>query len=137
MENIASKEEMKLEAVKRMQFLGIIAPMIDAFEKREEIAISETAGIMYFADEAYMQIVRKVEETFSVICYHGILSQTVYGQQLSLFYVSRHITEWKMSWKSMEEGYDICFVENLSDPTCSKMGSIGFQRANGGLIRIW
>ncbi len=131
-------EEKKQEALKRMKALELHKDCIEAFEKRNEIWISESKGILFDLSQRpkILEAIKNVEEKYNVLVYHTILSLTEFGTLVTMFYVSDEEDEWKMDWEDMKENYACCFVANLDDEDCSEFGSICYKKQFGGLIRI-
>ena len=58
-----TRENKKAEAIKRMKTLGLFAPCIDAFEKHDEVQLSEMTGGLYeFSSDA--ELTAKYEEKY-------------------------------------------------------------------------
>lgn len=132
-----TKEDMKQEALKRMHKLNLMEECIDAFEKLNDVWISENSGILYDLSN-YQDIlteIRNLEKDDSVLVYHAIKTETEFGTLISLLCVSPFKDEWSLDWEDMNDNMIFCYVSNLSDDWFSEYGSIQYKSINGGLIR--
>ena len=71
----ASKEEMKEEALERLNLLKINRNVIKEF--KEENILNKSEGILgslYWLDEKEEEMVKKYEERWNVVVYHIILT---------------------------------------------------------------
>lgn len=133
-----SREEKKTEAIKRMKALGLFGPCVKAFEKRDEVQLSESTGGLYeFHDNAQLnEIIKRVEQQFNCLIYHVVHSYTNFGELYSCMMVSDYEEEWEMEMEDINDNIVFCWVENINIPEYSEMGSIAVQNRFGGLVRI-
>jgi hypothetical protein len=130
------KEEQKKEAISRMKKLKLYEPVIRDF-KNGILYKSETRyGILYFLDEEEQERVKAFEQEHNATVYHVVKNNTEFGELETYFYVCAHKSEWYMDQEDIEMNVAMCYVQNLTDPSFSEFGSIGFQSANGGLVRV-
>lgn len=133
-----NREIKKQEAIKRMKMLELHHDCIEAFEKKDEVWLSENNGILFDLSHRpfLLQKIKEIEQEHNFLVYHGILTPTNLGTLVTLFYVSEYQDEWQLDYDDMKEDYACCYVLNLDDDICSEIGSIQYKKINGGLIRI-
>ena len=133
-----SRENKKVEAIKRMKVLGLFKPCIKAFESRDEVQLTEPTGGLYeFSDDAELNAkIKEFEEEYNALVYHVIHTYTQFGELYSFLFISDHEEEWEMDNEDVKDGYAIAYVWNKSDDWCSEMGSIVVQERFGGLVRV-
>lgn len=134
-----SREEKKIEAIKRMKAWGIFAPIIKQFEKED--LVSESApplGACFWLNDEQLARVREFEEKNNALVYHVIHSYTNIGEMESYLFVSDYPEEWEMDRQDIGEGSQLVYVVNKDMPDCSEFGSIGIAlTAAAGLHRTW
>lgn len=132
-----SKETKKVEAIKRMQILDLYKPYVKAFEKKNEIFMSEMTGGVYEFDENTELIdkVREFEAENNALVYHVIHTFTGFGELYNFLYVSDYQEEWEMDNEDISEGYALAYVWNKDVPEFSEFGSIGVRGKFGGIVR--
>lgn len=137
-----TKEEMKTEALKRLEKMGLHPQVILDF-KEGVLNRSDRAGLLrnpfgalFWLNEKEKKIVRKVEEKTDGFVYHMTHEHTAIGELYDIFYVSPYKAEWEMDTEDMANGIAFVYVENVTDPELSEFGTIQYKSAGGGLIRI-
>lgn len=133
-----SIENKKAEAIKRMKILGLFKPCIRAFEKYDEVQLTEPNGGLYeFGDNEELNAkIKEFEEEHNALVYHVIHNYTQFGELYSFLFVSDYEEEWEMDNEDVKDGYAVAYVWNKSDDWCSEMGSIVVQEKFGGLVRV-
>ena len=133
-----SKETKKVEAIKRMQMLGLHKPCITAFKNRDEVWLSEyTGGLYEFSDNAELvEKVREFEEEYNALVYHVIHSPTGFGDLYNFLYVSNYEEEWEMDNANITDGYAMAYVWNKTVDWCSEFGTIAVTERFGGIVRV-
>ena len=133
-----TRKDKKEEAIKRMIVLGLFQPCIKAFEKYDEVQLTEPYGGLYeFSDDSELKAkVKEFEEEYDALVYHVIHTYTQFGELYNFLYVSDYKEEWELDRADVRAGYAIAYVWNKSDEWCSEMGSIAVREFGGGLIRI-
>ena len=137
-----SKEIQKQEAIKRMKALGMFKPCIKAFDKYDEVQLSEPNGGLYeFSDDAELNAkVREFEEEYHALVYHVIHTPVrIDGIPMDMYnflYVSAHEEEWEMDMAYIQDSYAMAYVWNKTDDWLSEIGSIAVQERFGGLVRV-
>lgn len=125
------------EAVKRMKNLNIHPNAIRELEKENKINVSTFMGALFWATEEQQKIIKEFESRHNAVVYHCIDTYSNFGHLLNMLFVSEYEEEWEMDNDDIVHGQVIAMVENLDDPFCSDMGSIGIKSVAGGLIRTW
>lgn len=137
-----SREEMKIEALKRLKALKVLPAVVRDFEKEDVVHYSEDMGgiykgILYWIsnEPKYVEVVNDFEKKYDTMVYHAHLCHTEFGDLLSLLYVSSHKSEWKNDKADLKEGYPIAYVYNF-DSGFADMGTIQIAPCNGGITRL-
>lgn len=133
-----SREMKKEEAIQRMRALDLYKPCIEAFNKRDEVQLSEMTGGLYeFSDNAALvKKVREFENEHNALIYHVIHTFTQFGELYSFLYVSDHKDEWDYDNEDIKDNYTLAYVWNTSDDWCSEFGTIAVKQKFGGLVRV-
>lgn len=133
-----SREKKKEEAIKRMKGFGLFTPCIKAFEKYNEVQMTEPYGGLYeFSDDAELTAkVKEFEEEYDALVYHVIHTYTQFGELYNFLYVSDYEEEWEFDRADVKAGYAVAYVWNKSDEWCSEIGSIAIREFIGGLVRV-
>lgn len=144
-EEIATPEQRKAEAIKRMNVLGIFDPVIEEFKSDGTIQYSEPSkiggsdvGALYWLhnEPEWLKLVEEFEKQYNSTAYHVVHSYTSFGEMLSILYVSQYPEEWEMDNYDIKDGYVMTYTINLDAPDCSEFGTIVVQKASGGLVRV-
>lgn len=133
-----TRENKKEEAIKRMKVLGLFQPCINAFEKHDELQLSEHYGGLYeFNDDKELKAkVKEFEEEYDALVYHVIHTYTQFGELYNFLYVSDYEEEWEFDRADVRAGYAVAYVWNKSDEWCSEIGSIAVREFMGGIVRV-
>ena len=129
------QEKQKEEALKRMKKLKLHPNVIKEFNSEGKLNKSVN-GMLFWLEPEEQAVVDKFQEEYGTLVYHVIKSETTFGLLLNLLYVSKEEEEWEMDNEDLNEGYAVAYIENLTDPMCSEIGSIGIIPRFGGLVRI-
>ena len=133
-----SRENKKVEAIKRMEMFGLFKPCIKSFIKYDEVQLSEPTGGLYeFSDNEELNAkIKEFEEDYNALVYHVIHTYTQFGELYSFLYVSDYEEEWEMDNADVKDGYAVAYVWNKNDEWMSEMGGIAVRELFGGLVRI-
>ncbi len=133
-----SRKNKKVEAINRMKALDLFAPCIKAFEKRNEVQLSEMTGGLYeFSSNAELNAkIKEFETEYNALVYHIIHTYTEFGELYNFLYVSDYKSEWEMDNEDIKDNYVMCYVWNKDDDICSEFGTIAVRQKFGGLVRI-
>lgn len=132
-----SRENKKAEAIKRMKMLDLYNPYIKAFEKKDEIFLSEmTGGVYEISNEDELKAkIKEFEAEYNALVYHIIHTFTEFGELYNFLYISDYEEEWEMDDEDIAAGYALAYVWNVTDEWCSEIGSIGVKSKFGGIVR--
>lgn len=131
------KEKQKQEALKRMDLLKLMKDVKNSFSKHGVVYYSERQnpffdGVLYWCSNKpkFMDIIKEFEEETNYMVYHSQLVHTIYGDMLSLLFVSTHEEEWEQDKKDLMNGEALAYVNG-------EFGYIGVAPRNGGITRTW
>lgn len=133
---MATRDEMKVEAIERMKMLNMHKNPINEFKRNGKLNLSEQFGALYWLNDKEKEMVRKFEEDNGHLVYHVIKTHTNFGTLYSLMYVSKHDEEWEMDHQDLKDGYCFAYVVNADEPIFSEFGSIGIRPSIGGVVRV-
>lgn len=133
-----SRENKKVEAIKRMEVLGLFKPCINAFKKYDELQLTEPTGGLYeFNDNEELNAkIKEFEEEYDALVYHVIHTYTQFGELYNFLYVSDYEEEYEFEMEELEDGYVIAYVWNKTDDWMSELGGIVVKEKWGGLVRV-
>lgn len=133
-----ARENKKVEAIKRMRVLGLFRPCIKAFEKYDELQLTEPNGGLYeFSDDAELNAkIKEFEEEYNALVYHVIHTYTQFGELYNFLYVSDYEEEWEYDNEDVKAGYAVAYVWNKTDEWMSEIGGIAVRELFGGLVRV-
>ena len=132
--NLASREMMKQEAIRRMIYLKMNPNTIRDFDLEDVVSLSERIGYLFWATE-YEDIIKSFEEKTGCLAYHLIYSETVYGRILSVLFVSKYVDDWEYEDELLQACVPCAWCYNLDNPEYTESGSIYIKPNIGGLIR--
>lgn len=145
-EILATPEEMKAEAIRRMKKLKYFKPSIDLFEKEGAVMVNEPPyGAHYLIDESnspetYPIIapqIEKLQKNGERLVYAVIMSLSNPGKTFEFLFVEQHKEEWEYFDEDLTERIIFCYCYNASDPQSSEFGSITFKwTIAAGLERV-
>ena len=135
-EKIATRDEMKAEAVKRLEMLKVMPFVIKAFKHGSLMMSEPPFGALYELDDEQKQMVEDVEKRYGGLVYMVVRQPMQFGLCDSLLWVSQYEEEWDYERGDIEEGVVFTYTVNHDADFCSEFGCIGIRAANGGLIRI-
>ena len=134
--NLASREMMKQESIRRMAFLSINPSIIYIFDKEDTVSYSERIGYLFWATK-YEDIIQSFEEKTGCLAYHLIYNETVYGRILSVLFVSKYKDDWEHENALLQDCTPYAWCYNLDIPEYSEFGAISVKSNIGGLIRYF
>lgn len=130
-----SIEKKKLEAVDRMNALGIIPDAIRQFKRGEPVMVSEPPfGALYYVDDELQRAISDFESEYNAVVYLVVRSYTTFGKMDSLVFVSDEEDEWRMDREDINNGIVFTYTINYDMQDCSEFGSIGYERTIAGSI---
>ena len=133
-----SRENKKVEAIKRMKALDLFKPCINAFDKRNEVQLSEVTGGLYEfnSNTELTEKVMEFENKYNALVYHVIHTLTEFGELYHFLYVSDYEEEWEMDNDDVKDNYVMCYVWNKDIPEFSEFGTIAVRQKFGGIVRV-
>lgn len=133
---MATKNEMKQEAIKRFQIMGV--------SKREAEAIIHNRGMRLAVDREMFEGVRKplqemfkglvatkiyeFEQKYNCLAYSAQVQDTNVGILINILYVSSYKEDWNMERESLERKAPYAYVVNLDIPDFSEFGIINLKK---------
>lgn len=133
-----SREDKKIEAVKRMRAMGIISDAIKQFLNDDKVMVSEPPlGGLYYLNDEQKKMVQDFENEWNGLVYLVVRSYTNFGTMDSLFYVGDHKEDWEMDNADIKGNYSCVYVVNHDMPDGSEFGTIMFKSVGGGILRVF
>ena len=134
----ASLEEMKREAIRRMELLKLDARTIRDFEWDGSVSLSQQIGDQIFlqpSDDEISALVKRFEQGYECLVYHVLWADSpMVGECWSLLFVSPASSDWNSERKYIESyGLVYAYVESEMEDGVSE---IMVQPQNGSLIRL-
>ena len=140
---MVTREEMKAEALKRMEMLGLHENVVHEFEEGtlnysdRMRMFGKPVGVLYWITPEVEKLVRDFEEQFGGMVYHLMHTNTSFGELVEMLFVSKYEEEWETDIEDIKSGEMLAYVYNLTYPEFSEFGHIGIKKAYGGLVREW
>lgn len=139
------QKNMVIEGKKRLKILqdmGLWDEVMEFWEKgtacfsKPMEMLGQITGVIFTfnEDEALKSVKEKLEEEKGFGVYYGIYDKTIFGRMILFFVISSCEEDWEMERSGLKNGYADVYCYNF-DEECGEYGSIGFEVANGGLIR--
>jgi len=134
----ASLEEMKREAIRRMELLKLDARTIRDFERDGSVSLSQQIGDQIFlqpSDDEIARTIRDFERGYECLVYHVLWADSpMVGECWSLLFVSPASSDWNSERKYIESsGLVYAYVESEMEDGVSE---IMVQPQDGSLIRL-
>lgn len=130
-----TQKEVALQIMKK---LIKYKPIINAFEKRDEVWFSEGQfGASYTSKDepVLLAAIEKVEKEHGCKVFHATHNFFEFGECWTLLVVSNYEEYWQDQIDEADDGYVFCWVENVSDPACSEFGTCAFKPSLAGDIQ--
>lgn len=136
----ATREEMKLEAIRRLEALKIYKPYIRKFASKAGIPTFFESFAGFYADQepGLLEKVKKVEAEHDYLVY-ALTHERVEGDEMwSMLVVSKYKDDWdyELTPASAGQFYVFSYVYNIDAPYCSEAGDIVVKSFGGGLKRV-
>ena len=134
-----TREEKKVEAIRRMRKLHIWNQAIAEFRDNDIIFTTEPpVGAVYTLDPELQKEVETFEKEHDALVFIVVRAYTNFGKMDSMLFVSDYPEEWEMDNEDLEDGFVLTYTINWDMPDCSEMGSIWVQPTSaGGLVRVY
>lgn len=131
----ATREEMRAEAIKRLEFFKMPSKCINEF-KKGNVWFSEGFGSYEMTNEPKLkEFIKEFENKHNFVVYHAIHNMFEFGECWSLLYVSNDKDDWKYDNDDLLNGYVMSYVWNVDDDFCSEFGTIGVKGVYGAIHR--
>lgn len=133
-----SREDKKIEAIKRMEKMGYWKQAKEAFRRRNAVFVNEPPwGAVYDPEPELAERIKAFEKENNALVYMVVRAFTSFGKMDSLVFVSDYPEEWDMDMEDIGDKIVMTYTINYDMPDCSEFGSIGFRLGSGaGLVRI-
>ena len=137
-----TREQKKVEAIRRMKALGYYPDSIKLFEKEDRVMTNEPPLYAHFfiddeRDGELKKWVDEFEQNNDALVYAVIHSLTNFGEMYSLLFVEDYPEEWDYFDEDIVDGIIMSYVINVDMPDCSEFGSIRISSSPAaGLRRI-
>lgn len=132
---MATREEMKREAIVRMKLMGLRDEAVKAFADND-IVMASVDRKELGEGPLFREVADKVkwfENEFGGLVYHIVFTSWAFA---TFLYVSKWDEEWEDDKKAIaDEGYDVAYAYNMMCPELSELGGIQFKCENGIVIR--
>ena len=134
----ASMEEMKREAISRMELLKLDAQTVREFEQDGSVSLSQQIGDQIFlqpSDDEISARVKRFEQGYKCLVYHVLWADSpMVGECWSLLFVSPASSDWKGEQKYINSSGPVyAYVESEMEDGVSE---IMVQPQDGSLIRL-
>ena len=130
-----TKEEMRKEAVLRMEKLNLLPKVISDFKKKKPVLYaSEFFGALYWLSDEEKELVKEFEDHSGCLVYHAVRTASNIGDLFSMIFVSQYEEEWESDRELLREGIVYANVRNLTYDF-EDLGTIGVKPSFGGLMR--
>ena len=132
-----TREKKKERAIIYMKELGLFTPCIKAFEKHDEVQVSEPWGGLYeFHDnEELNKAIKEFETKYNSLVYHVIHANVCGMEMYSFLCISDYEEDWEFDIENIRDGYVFTYTWNKDVPEFSEYGSIVYENVFGGLVR--
>ena len=134
----ASLEEMKREAISRMELLKLDTQTIQDFERDGSVNLSQQLGDQVFlqpSDDEISERVKRFEQEYDCLVYHVLWADSpMAGECWSLLFVSPTSSDWSSERKYIKSsGLVYAYVESEMEDGVSE---IMVEPRDSGLIRL-
>lgn len=131
----ASREEMKKEALQRLEMLKVHENVISDLENENILNKSEYSfGILYWLNNEEKTTVEEFENKYNVFVYHVIKTNTT---DFGFIYDLLFITDEKELWLEERKRLKVGIVLSHTKSQFSESGDIAIKNVNGGLVRLY
>ena len=138
---MTTRARMISEGVKRLRMLnhGMFSQTVRAF-KDGVVMVSSRIGfndseIEYPTSRINAAIAQFEKETGNLV-YHALYNRTIFGEIISLLYVSADESEWAAEKSLLERKEPNVFLVNLNNPFGNEYNKVAIRKAKKGVYRI-
>ena len=135
---MVTRDEMKAEAIRRMELINYFAPSKEAFRRSGKIMVNEPPiGAHFYVEDELQSKITAFEKENNAVVYAVVRSFTDFGKCDSLLYVDKYKDEWNRFDEDSKDGYYFTYTINWDCDWCSEFGSImAIRTMAGGLQRV-
>lgn len=133
LEGIATPEEIKVEAKRRLEKLGVMNSVVQNFESGK-LFMSEFGGMIYDLNESAKAAINNATKR-GFYPYAVCRNQASFGDSYAVLAVGKDKEEWQYE-RADKYGMCCAYVYNADHPELSEYGEIQIVSANGGLMRV-
>lgn len=134
----ATREEMKTEALRRMEAFGLEKWVVQNLREQEQILVmeddKENGCSFWKADEAWVKKIRRLEEEYGFFIYHILLNELpMFGEIKTMLFVANEADAWEDERAEMlRTGYTYAYVDSeMEDGVCG----VVLRAENGVILR--
>ena len=135
-----TKEEMKNEAINRLQKLDIYKPYINAFKSQaQKVCFFEGFGGFYVqGQEPELEAkMKEIEQKYNCMVYAITHENTLAGECWSFLLVTDDQDGWEYELDTYGQGFSaFAYVWNINNDMFSELGDVVVQSFGGGIRRI-
>lgn len=131
-----NRKKMIREAVARMKMLDICPDAIREFKEQSIVNYSDY-GSLFWLPPRFQRAVKEFEEMDGGLVYHCIYNNLVFGECLTMLYISPHPEEWQVDRDDLIVGGAVAYVHNFTNPDFSEVGGVGVKPCFGGVLRTY
>lgn len=138
----ATKLEMKNEALKRMELLGLKSEALYEFRKNDVVKYSKTENILgqnvtvlKNVNEKMKEYIDLCEEMNGVLVYHAIYTEDKQSEYLTILFVLGEKELWRAERQMIAERSICTFTIDLNRPSGNHIEILWVKKSNGGLIK--
>lgn len=134
-----TREEKRMEAVARMEQLGLLKSTIRIFQDYKMVPKfrdGDWSFRSYRRPNEHM--IDAFEKEYDALVY-AVINTPLKGGGMhrALLFVSDEQEEWVMDRADIFANTIMAYVCNIDAPECSEFGSIGIENIDGCLVRTW
>lgn len=134
--NIATKDELISEAVKRMQSLGISEQIINDFKKNGELTVGMENGCAYALSDAHRAYIRKLEKRWKCKVMAAIGGKGMFGPCIYFIIFCSDKRLWPSDHDILSQRCLFAHVYNLAISQISDVGYVEVAQLPGGMLKV-
>lgn len=131
----ATMEQMKAEAIRRMDWWKLHPNVARDFEEGK-LNASEHMGALFWLDDEDKKLVDDWAKETGNLPYHVIKSYLEDMELLTVLFVEPDRSEWSRNKDDAKYLIQFSYVINKSCPMFSEYGSVGLRPCFGGVVRV-
>lgn len=142
-----SQRKVASERLHKLVAKGMMPAVADDFDDNEHLVYyserTPLGGILYWANDLgdcpqeVQDKIKELEDKYNSIVYHITHEYTDFGECYDFWLVEEEdITYYTDQEELFERGYTFSYVMNMTEPSFSEFGTIGYKLVGGGAIRV-